>query len=83
MTTQNETDSSNGYLTALWAIGSILTVIGGIMWLANSSEASYGEERNLVAQAAGAGLLGTGVSFIALSLVAAAVCHQIRQSAQS
>jgi hypothetical protein len=80
-----ETDKpqpGNGYLNALWAIGCALTVLGAIMWFANSTEPNSGTEEALVLQAVGGSLLGAGVSFIALGLVAAAVCQQIRVSAK-
>lgn len=73
---------SNWHLNALWGIGGVLTVLGAIMWFANSQEPEYGEESNAALQAVGGSLLGAGVSFIALALVAAAICHQIRASAK-
>jgi biotin transporter BioY len=80
---QQRNESSNDSLTALWVIGSLLILIGGIMWLANLSEPTgYGEERNLVAFAVGGSMVGAGVSFIALALVVTAICHQIRESAK-
>lgn len=76
------TQPSNGYLNALWAIGSVLTVLGAIMWFANSQEPAYGEEPDLLLQTVGGSLLGAGISFIALALVTAAICHQLRVSAK-
>lgn len=78
----DQPEPSNGYLNALWGIGGVLTVLGAIMWFANSQEPRPGEDDNPLLQAVGGSLLGAGVSFIALALVAAAICHQIRVSAK-